>query len=206
MVNKCLFAKRLLFASGEGDGATSPSFKTSCTPNQAFSTSLEVLIPTWYVQEGCKQEYLTHGKQMPICKCSTLTSVEGDEATSPSFTTHYMQIHVSNASLEAFIATWYVQRGCKREHFTQGKQMLVSESFTFCERRGRRGNVALLCNTLRADWGYLTSPAGDKPIMASSYWALLPFPPFKLSLLVGLCSDSHALLDSVHFCPFPQLS
>ena len=90
--NKYLFANLLLFASGEGDEATSPSFTTSYALIQASSPSLETLILALYVQWGCKCEYVTHGKQMPAC-----------------------------------------------------------QSFTFCERRGRRGNVALFYNKLRAD-------------------------------------------------------
>ena len=76
---------------------------------------------------------------------------EGDEATSPSFTTSYASIQASSPSLETLISAWYVQWGWKSEYFTNGKQMPVCRSFAFCERRARRGNVALFCNKLRAD-------------------------------------------------------
>ena len=42
------------------------------------------------------------------------TNGEGDEATSPSFVAENAAIEVSSSSLEALIATWYIQRGCKR--------------------------------------------------------------------------------------------
>ena len=45
--NKYLFADLLIFMSGEADEATSPSFAARCTPIEASSTSLEVLIATW---------------------------------------------------------------------------------------------------------------------------------------------------------------
>ena len=44
MANKYLFANLLLFASGEGDEATSPSFTTSYEPIQGSIPSLETLI------------------------------------------------------------------------------------------------------------------------------------------------------------------
>ena len=209
--NKCLFANLLLFASGEGDEATSPSFTTSYASIQASSASLEMPISAWYLQWGWKSEYFTHGKQMPICQSFTFcerrgrrgnvalfynklrvdpsfqpitgnahfslvrsvkmekrvlyttankclfadlllfTSGEGDEATSPSFTASYVSIRASSPSMETLILALYVQWGCKCEHVTHGKQMPICQSFTFGERRGRRGNVALFYNKLRAD-------------------------------------------------------
>ena len=78
-------------------------------------------------------------------------SREGDEATSPSFETSYALIQASSASMETLISAWCVQWGCNCEHVTHGKQMPVCQSFSFCEQRGRRGNVALFYNKLRAD-------------------------------------------------------
>ena len=71
------------------------------------------------------------------------SSGEDDEATSPSFASANAGIDASSALLEALIATWYMQWGCERERFTRGKQIPVCRSFTFCQRRGRRGDVAL---------------------------------------------------------------
>ena len=50
------------------------------------------------------------------------TSREGDEATSPSSVAENAEIDASSSSLEALIATRYIQRGCEREHFTHGKE------------------------------------------------------------------------------------
>ena len=52
--NKCLLANLLLFVSGEGDEATSPSFTTSYEPIQASNASVETVILAWCVQWGCK--------------------------------------------------------------------------------------------------------------------------------------------------------
>ena len=93
-------------------------------------------------------------------------SGEGDEATSPSFTTSYGSIQASSPSLETLISAWYVQWGWKSEHFIHGTQILVYQSFTFCERRGRRGNVALLYNKLRIDPSF-------QPIAGNAHFSLV---------------------------------
>ena len=68
MANNYLFANLLLFANGEGDEATSPSFTTNYASIQASSPSLETLIPAWCVQWGWKSEYFTNGKQRPVSR------------------------------------------------------------------------------------------------------------------------------------------
>ena len=93
-------------------------------------------------------------------------SGEGDEATSPSFTTSYASIQASSPSLETLISAWCVQWGCNCEHVTHGKQMPVCQSFSFCERRGRRGNVALFCNKLRVDQSF-------QPIAGNAHFSLV---------------------------------
>ena len=49
IANKCQFANRLLFVSGEGDEVASPSFTTSYAPIEASSALLETLIASWYM-------------------------------------------------------------------------------------------------------------------------------------------------------------
>ena len=93
-------------------------------------------------------------------------SGEGDEATSPSFTTNYESIQASRPSLETLISAWCVQWGWKSEYFTHGKQMPVCRSFAFCERRGRQGNVALFCNKLRIDPSF-------QPIAGNGHFSLV---------------------------------
>ena len=223
---KCLFANLLLFASEEGDEATSPSFTTSYTSIQASNPSLETLISAWYVQWGWKSEHFTHSKQMLVChffkflrakratrqrrpllqqvthrsklpahrwkrsfqlgtfsgdgKASTLPTPnkyifanlllfatgEGDEATSPSFTISSVSIQVSSPSLETLISAWYVQWEWTSEYFTNGKRMPICQSFTFCEWRGRRGNVALFYNKLSVNPSF-------QPIAGNAHFSLV---------------------------------
>ena len=89
-----------------------------------------------------------------IANLLIFTSKEGDKATSPSFKTCCAPMDTSGTSLEVLIATWHMQRGWDGEHFTHGKQILVCQSFTFYEWRGRRGNITFFCSTLRGNWGF----------------------------------------------------
>ena len=93
-------------------------------------------------------------------------SGKGDEATSPYFTTSYEPIQASSASMETLISAWCVQWGCKCEQFTHGKQLPVCRFFPFYKRRGRRGNVALFCNKLRADSSF-------QPIAGNAHFSLV---------------------------------
>ena len=52
--NKYLFADLLLFTSGEGDEATSPSCATVNESIDASSSSLEASIPTQQMRGGCE--------------------------------------------------------------------------------------------------------------------------------------------------------
>ena len=52
--NKYLFADLLLFTSGKGDEATSPSCETVNGSIDAFSSSLEASIPTEQMRGGCE--------------------------------------------------------------------------------------------------------------------------------------------------------
>ena len=63
-------------------------------------------------------------------------SREGDEATSPSFTTRYMPIHASSASLETLIATWYVQWDANRSTLTTTNKCLLTNLLLFVSREG----------------------------------------------------------------------
>ena len=54
--NKYLYASILLFVNGEGDEATSPSFKTRCARIHAFSALLEVLIASLLPASGTTKE------------------------------------------------------------------------------------------------------------------------------------------------------
>ena len=65
MANKYQFADLLIFTSGEGDEATSPSFTAENSGIDVSSVLLEALIATKQMQWGCERERFTHGKQNP---------------------------------------------------------------------------------------------------------------------------------------------
>ena len=60
-----------------------------------------------------------------------------------------MQLVVGSAHCNLVYA-----EGMRWEPFTGGKQIPVCQSLRVYKRRGRRGNVALFCNTLRGNWGF----------------------------------------------------
>ena len=72
-----LFADLLLFTSGEGDKATSPSFASENEAIDGSSASLETLIATRYKQGNCTWEQFTHGKQIPVCRSFVLYERRG---------------------------------------------------------------------------------------------------------------------------------
>ena len=141
--NKGLFAYCLLLVSGKGEEAASSSFKTNYALIQASSASLETLIATWYIQWG--------NKQMPIGQSFTFVSGEGDEATSPSFTTRYAPIPASSASLKTLIATRYVQWDAKRSTLNTAKNVYLPIFYFFASREGDEVASPLLYNKLRDD-------------------------------------------------------
>ena len=69
--NKYLFADLLLSTIGEVDEATSPYFASANAGIDASSALLEVLITTYYMQWGCKQQRFAHGKQVFVCRSFT---------------------------------------------------------------------------------------------------------------------------------------
>ena len=74
---------------------------------------------------------------------SVFTSEEGDEATSPSLVAENAAIDASSSSLEALIATRYMERGCDGSTLPTANKMPVCRSFSVYKQRGRRSNVAL---------------------------------------------------------------
>ena len=105
LANKYLFADLFLFKSKEGDEATSPSFAVEMR-------RLMLLACCWkrsLQQSKCSGD--ANGSGLPMANnylfanLFLFTSREGDEATSPSFTTRYVAIEASNASLKALIGS-----------------------------------------------------------------------------------------------------
>ena len=66
--NKYLFADLLLFKSGEGDEATSPSLATVIESIDASSPLLEAPLHLITCGGGCKQEQFHYGKQILVCQ------------------------------------------------------------------------------------------------------------------------------------------
>ena len=58
------------------------------------------------------------------------TSKEGDEATSPSFVAKNAAIEASSSSLEALIATQYMELGCDVSTLPTVNKMLVCQSLS----------------------------------------------------------------------------
>ena len=155
--NKCLFANRLLFVSGEREEAVLSSLlkKVTCRfklPAHHWKRSLQ--LGTY--SGNANGSTLSTANKCPFANLLLFASGEGHEVVSPSFATSYATIEASSPSLETLIASWCMQWECNWEHFAHGKQMPVCQSFTFCEWRGSRGNVALFYNTLCADSSFQT--------------------------------------------------
>ena len=111
MANKYLFASLSLFATREGDEATSPSFAIHCT-------QLRLLMRCW--KHSLQLSTLTRdakGSTSPMANNGLFADLllivirEGDEAMSPFLKTRCALIDAFSASLEALIAAWYMQRG-----------------------------------------------------------------------------------------------
>ena len=151
--NNCLFANRLLFASKEGDEATSPSFATRYALIKDTSSSLERSWQLGTCNGDANASTLPTANKCLFANVLHFAIGEGDEATLPSFAMFYVPIEAASALLEMFIATWYMQWGYNWEHFTHNKHMPIYLFFTFYEQRGRRGNVAFFYNVFCTNWG-----------------------------------------------------
>ena len=105
MANKYLFADLFLFKSGEGDEATSPSFAVEMQglmlPARCWKRSLQQ--SKW--SGDANGSGLPTANNYLFADLFFFMSGEGDEVTSPSFTTRYVAIEASSTSLEALIAS-----------------------------------------------------------------------------------------------------
>ena len=113
--NKYLFADLLLFGSGEGDEATSPSLATENESIDASSPSLEAPIATHYMRGVANGGVFTTANKYLSADLLFFTAGEGDEATSPSFASKNAVIEASGASLEALIASLLPACGTAKE-------------------------------------------------------------------------------------------
>ena len=82
-------------------------------------------------------------KKYLLAIVSFVRGTEGHEATSPSFAAENAAIDASSSSLEALIATRYMQREPEGSTLLTANKIPVCRSLIVSKRRGRRGNVAL---------------------------------------------------------------
>ena len=149
MANKYLFADLLLFTSGEGDEATSPSLAIENESIDASSSSLEVPIATYYMQDGCKRGRFHNGKQIPVCWSFILYSQRGRQSNVSLFCSWKrgnwgFQRIVGSAHCKFIARVWH----CKRGHFSNGNQPPDCHWIFVFLRRWRAGNAAIL----HVDW------------------------------------------------------
>ena len=133
--NNYLLAELILFTDGEGDDTTSPSFQLQTRgmmlPARCWKRSLQ--------QSKCSGG--ANGSGLPMANnylfadLFLITSGEGDEVTSPSFTTRYAAIEASRASLEALIASLLPACGpAKEATFPTAIRLLIAVgSLVTCE-------------------------------------------------------------------------
>ena len=137
--NKCLFANLLFCTAGEGDEATSPSFAAKKQGIEASIMLLEALNAT------CKYKGIAHGSSLPtankylFAKLLFFMSGEGEETTSPSFTTCYVAIEGSSALLEVLIASVLSACGTAMEAtFPTAINLLIAVGLLFSCADGER--------------------------------------------------------------------
>ena len=96
----------LTFVCGaEGDRATSPSSASGNGSIYASRSSPEAQIARYFLQLEDEVGHFHTEKNYLLALSSFVRGVEGDEATSPSFTAGNEAIDASSSSLEALIAT-----------------------------------------------------------------------------------------------------
>ena len=131
IANKYLFADLLLFERGEGDEVTSTSFVAKNESIDASSTSLEAPNATHQMWWDANGSSLPMANKCSFANILLFESREGDEATSPSFTTENGSIDVSNSSLEAPIATHHMLEDAHRNGFTMANKCLFANLLLF---------------------------------------------------------------------------
>ena len=144
MANKYLFDDLLLFMSGEGDEATSPSVTDENSGIDGSSALLEASIPTQQMPGGMRTGAVYPRQTNTYLLIFYFLRAE----TATRQRRHLLQLKIRGLMFPARCWKRSSQHstcsgGCEWERFTHGKQIPVCRSFTFYERRERRGNVAL---------------------------------------------------------------
>ena len=148
---KYLLAIVTFVRGAEGDRATSPSSASRKGSIDAPRASLEVQMQRYFMQLAGEAGHFTQRKNYLLAIVSFVRGAEGDEATSPSFAAENAAIDASSSSLEALIATRYMQRGPEGSALLTANKISVCRSLIVSKRRGRQGNVALFYSLKRCD-------------------------------------------------------
>ena len=140
-----------------------------------------------------KYKVIAHGSSLPaankylFAELLFFMSGEGEETTSPSFTTRYAAIEASSASLEALIASVLPACGTAKEAtFPTTINLLIAVGLLFLAQMASGQRCHLACRlalktryckpafvaqsvtSVSYPWEHSPSPAGDRPIVASS--------------------------------------
>ena len=105
MANKYLLADLLLFESGEGNKATSPSCATENKSIDASNSSMEMPIATHHMRGDANENSLPMAIKCLFANILFFVAREANEATSPSFEAENVGIDASSALLVVLIAT-----------------------------------------------------------------------------------------------------
>ena len=152
--NKYLFTGLLFFESGEGDKTTSPSFPAANGGIDASSALLEALIVKQQMYWWWEQERLTHGKQIPICRSFIPYQRRGRRGKVAIFYSwKFRDRCFQRVAWSAHCNITNAVRMRTRAVYPRQTNICLL-MFTFYERRGPRGNVTLVYNTLSSNWGF----------------------------------------------------
>ena len=151
MANDYLFANLLFFVSKEGNRVMLPSCATTNMVIDASNILLEALIATYQMQRLVNESTFSLTNNNMFANLLFLTNTEDDRVMLPSCTTVIVAIDASSTSLEAVIGTYDMHGDGKGEHFANGKQLHVYQSFVFYKKRGIQGNVSPFFNCICDD-------------------------------------------------------
>ena len=146
--NTCLRIFRLfvaLRATGQRRTLVQAQRGPLMLPARRWKRKWRVASCSWYAKSGTfhtEKIYL-------LANLSFVHGAEGDGTTSHSCANTKGSIDASSSSLEAQMGRCFMQLVCGVGDFTHRKNLPACESFVCSWYRGRRDNVALLCNCER---------------------------------------------------------
>ena len=129
----------LSFVHGEkSDGTTQLSSASVNGSIDASNTLLEAPIATQHTWGDTNRSSFTMANKYMFANLLLFMSGKGDEETSPSFVAENSGIGACSSSLEAPIATQYMQWGCEQERFTHRKQICLLIFYSLQTERATR--------------------------------------------------------------------